>query len=55
LKNDPKIEECDLFRIQVVRGYDLGFAHAERSWRFAHTPSEWRELLFGEGQKDETK
>lgn len=45
LQNDPKAMGYDLLRINIIRGYDLGIAHAERTWSFSHAPAEWHELL----------
>jgi uncharacterized RDD family membrane protein YckC len=47
LQNDPKIEDHDLLRIVMIRGYDLGIAHARITHNFEHTPSAWKGRLFG--------
>jgi uncharacterized RDD family membrane protein YckC len=47
LQDDPKVQEHDLLRIGMIRGYNLGIAHAQVSHYFEHTPSEWRARLFG--------
>jgi hypothetical protein len=31
----------------MIRGYDLGIAHAQVSHSFEHTPAEWNAHLFG--------
>jgi uncharacterized RDD family membrane protein YckC len=52
LQNDPKVQEHDLLRIGMIRGYDLGIAHAHVSHSFEHTPSDWRARLFGTSPTD---
>jgi hypothetical protein len=47
LQNDPKVQENDLLWIGLIRGYNLGIAHALVSHYFEHTPSDWRARLFG--------
>jgi uncharacterized RDD family membrane protein YckC len=47
LQSDPKIEDYDLLRIVMIRGYDLGIAHARITHNFEHTPSGWKDRLSG--------
>ncbi len=47
LQNDPKVQEHDLLRVVMIRGYDLGIAHAQVSHPFERTPAEWNAHLFG--------
>jgi uncharacterized RDD family membrane protein YckC len=47
LQNDPKVQEHDLLRIVIFRGYDIGIANARVSHFFEHSPAEWNARLFG--------
>jgi len=47
IEHDPKVKEHDLLRVVMIRGYDLGIAHAQVSNSFEHTPAEWSTRLFG--------
>ena len=41
IEHDPHVNEHDSLRITMIRGYDLGIAHAQLSRYYEHTPSEW--------------
>lgn len=41
LQGDSSAQEHDLLRVVMIRGYDLGIAHAQVSRSFEHTPAEW--------------
>ncbi len=45
LENNPHVADRDLLRIVIVRGYDLGLAHAQRSNPFEDSPAGWRVKL----------
>ena len=47
LGHDEKAQGYDLLRIVVVRGYDMGIAHAQISRSYEHTPAEWSTRLSG--------
>jgi hypothetical protein len=47
LQNDPKVQERDLLRVTMIRGYDLGIAHAQVSHSFERTPADWNSHLLG--------
>jgi uncharacterized RDD family membrane protein YckC len=47
LQKDPNAGSHDSLRIVIIRGYDLGIAHAEVSRFFEHSPAEWNQLLSG--------
>jgi uncharacterized RDD family membrane protein YckC len=47
LQNDPKVQEHDLLRVVITRGYDLGIAHAQFSHPFERTPADWKARLSG--------
>lgn len=50
LQHDPKINNHDLLRIVMTRGYDIAIAHAQISQSYEHSPAEWRDLLSGKDQ-----
>jgi len=52
LKGDPKVQEHDLLRITMIRGYDLGIAHAQVSHPFERTPADWNAHLLGTSAPD---
>ena len=52
LKSDPKVQEHDLLRITMIRGYDLGIAHAQVSHPFERTPADWNAYLLGTSAPD---
>jgi len=52
LQNDPKVQEHDLLRVVMIRGYDLGIAHAQVSHPFQRTPADWNAHLFGTSQAE---
>jgi len=41
LQKDPTARVHDAMRVVVVRGYDIGIAHARVTHAFEHTPAEW--------------
>jgi uncharacterized RDD family membrane protein YckC len=47
IEHDSKVKEHDLLRVIMIRGYDLGIAHAQVSHSYEHTPAEWNARLFG--------
>jgi len=47
LQNDPRVQEYDVLSIGITRSYDIGIASGWISQRFAHTPAEWNQRLFG--------
>lgn len=48
LENDPNAGSFDSIRVEIIRGYDLGIAHAETSEHFSSSPARWRQRLFGD-------
>lgn len=47
LENDPKVQEHDLLSVRMIRGYDIGIAHAQVSHPFERTPADWKAHLLG--------
>jgi hypothetical protein len=47
LQHDTQVMERNLLRIVIIRGYDLGIAHAELTHRFEDTPTKWKTKLRG--------
>jgi uncharacterized RDD family membrane protein YckC len=47
LQHDAQVMQRNLLRIAIVRGYDLGIAHAEITHRFDDTPANWKTKLRG--------
>jgi uncharacterized RDD family membrane protein YckC len=47
LGHDSTVKEHDSFKVVVIRGYDIGIAHAQISYSYEHTPTEWNTRLFG--------
>ena len=47
IEHDSKVKEHDLLRVIMIRGYDLGIAHAQVSHPYERTPAEWNARLFG--------
>lgn len=47
LEHDSKVRDHDLLRVVMIRGYDIGIAHAQVSHPYEHTPDEWNVRLFG--------
>jgi uncharacterized RDD family membrane protein YckC len=45
LVNNPHVADRDLLRIVIIRGYDLGIAHAQRSDPFEDSPAGWKAKL----------
>ena len=41
LQKDPTARVHDAIRVVVVRGYNIGIAHARVTHAFEHTPAEW--------------
>jgi len=50
VRQDHQVENHDLLRIVLVRGYDLGIAHVSVTHSYQHTPAEWNARLFGPSQ-----
>lgn len=46
LRNDPGVQRYDDLRIIMIRGYDLGIAHAQVSRSFEDSPANWDTRLF---------
>jgi uncharacterized RDD family membrane protein YckC len=47
LQHDAQVMERNVLRIAIVRGYDLGIAHAEITHHFDDTPANWKTKLCG--------
>jgi len=47
LQHDPDVQNRDLLRIVMIRGYDLGIAHTQVTRSFEKSPADWRSHLFG--------
>jgi len=47
LEHDSNVANHDLLKVVMIRGYDLGIAHAQVSRSFEHTPSDWKSRLYG--------
>jgi RDD family len=47
LQHNPKVKEHDSLRIVLIRGFDLGIAHAQITYPFERTPDQWSSRLFG--------
>jgi uncharacterized RDD family membrane protein YckC len=47
IEHDSKVKEHNFLRVVMIRGYDIGIAHAQVSHAFEHTPAEWNARLFG--------
>jgi uncharacterized RDD family membrane protein YckC len=47
LEHDSKVRDRDLLRVTIIRGYDIGIAHAQVSHPYEHTPAEWNARLVG--------
>ena len=45
LENNPHVADRDRLRIVIIRGYDLGIAHAQRSDPFEDSPANWKAKL----------
>jgi uncharacterized RDD family membrane protein YckC len=45
LENNPHVADRDRLRIVIIRGYDLGIAHAGRSDPFEDSPANWKAKL----------
>lgn len=45
LENNPHVGDRDRLRIVIIRGYDLGIAHAQRSDPFEDSPANWKAKL----------
>jgi len=43
--NNPQVADRDRLRIVIIRGYDLGIAHAQRSDPFEDSPANWKAKL----------
>lgn len=46
LRNDRNVQRYDLLRVVMIRGYDLGIAHAQIARSFEHSPASWNSRLF---------
>jgi uncharacterized RDD family membrane protein YckC len=53
VEHDSTVQEHDLFKIVIIRGYNLGFGHAQVSYFYQHTPAEWNVRLFGTPTRSE--
>ncbi len=47
IEHDSTVKDHDLLKVVVIRGYNLGIAHAQVSYFYEHTPVEWNARLFG--------
>lgn len=41
VQSDPSVQDHDLLRVVMTRGYDIGIASAHVSDAFDHTPAQW--------------
>lgn len=46
-QQDLRAQQHDIVRIVIVRGYDLGIAHAQVTRGYEHSPTEWSNVLVG--------
>jgi len=53
IEHDPTVKEHDSLKVVVIRGYDIGIAHAQISYFYEHTPAEWNTRLFGASPPDQ--
>jgi hypothetical protein len=51
LQHNPGIKSRDYLRILVIRGYDLGIAHAEVSQSYEDSPANWQAKLHASSQE----
>jgi uncharacterized RDD family membrane protein YckC len=54
LEHDSDATHRDLLRVVMIRGYDLGIAHAQVAKSFEHTPADWNTRLFGTSPSGDT-
>jgi uncharacterized RDD family membrane protein YckC len=47
VEHDSTVQEHDFFKVVIIRGYNLGFGHAQVSYFYQHTPAEWNVRLSG--------
>lgn len=47
IEHDPTVKKHDSLKVVVIRGYNIGIAHAQISYFYEHTPAEWNTRLFG--------
>jgi uncharacterized RDD family membrane protein YckC len=47
IEHDSAVNEHDSLRVVIIRGYNLGIAHAQISYYYERTPSEWSTRLSG--------
>lgn len=45
VQNPKNLQNYDLLKIVLTRGFDLGFASGSLSWSAEHTPAEWRQRV----------
>jgi uncharacterized RDD family membrane protein YckC len=45
IQNNQNIQDYDLIRIVLIRGFDIGIAHASASSSFVNTPADWRQRV----------
>jgi uncharacterized RDD family membrane protein YckC len=47
IEHDSTVKGHDSLKVVVIRGYNIGITHAQVSYYYEHTPSEWNTRLFG--------
>jgi uncharacterized RDD family membrane protein YckC len=52
--HDSTVNEHDSFKVVLIRGYNIGIAHAQISYFYEHTPAEWNARLFGTPPTEQT-
>jgi len=45
IEHDSTVNEHDSFKVVVIHGYNIGITHAQVSYSYEHTPSEWNTRL----------
>jgi uncharacterized RDD family membrane protein YckC len=47
LEHDPTVNQRDILRVNMIRGYNIGIATGQVLRPYEHSPAEWSNLLFG--------
>jgi uncharacterized RDD family membrane protein YckC len=47
IEHDSTVKDHDSLKVVVIRGYNIGIAHAQISYFYEHAPAEWNTRLFG--------
>jgi len=53
IQNDKNIQDYDLLRVVLIRGFDIGIAHESASSSFVNTPADWRQRLLPPPMEDQ--